>query len=39
MLVVTKDGAQWLNHDAAHCRRAKAKGWWKPSGRPAVAVT
>lgn len=38
LLVVTKDGAHWLNHDATHCRRAKAKGWWKPSGRPAVAA-
>jgi Xaa-Pro aminopeptidase len=36
ILVVTKDNAYWLNDDAAHCRRAIAKGWWTSAHRPAV---
>jgi Metallopeptidase family M24 len=38
LLVVTKDNAYWLNHDAAHCRRATDNGWWKTSERSALAA-
>lgn len=38
LLVVTKGNAYWLNHDAAHCRRARVNGWWKTTDRSALAA-